>query len=220
MKRAPALRKPSNDCTIRLGTPWFSISVCPVAEDSTSSQKRNRYAPNVPILVLSSASEDQLGIRSIKAGAAGYLNKRSRPQRSRRRASQNPPWWTLHQPDSRRAARSGNFTSQQRRAPSLPVKPRTRSLPAPHSGCVTQGNRRRPLHQPQDCEHLSRASLPKAGRSERRGISELRPRPRPPHSLRPTAFRVRLSRVQSLRCRPTPTSEAVSILRVDGTSTN
>ena len=37
---------------------------------------RKQY-PNLPVLVLSSASEEQLAVRVLKAGASGYLNKRS-----------------------------------------------------------------------------------------------------------------------------------------------
>lgn len=36
--------------------------------------------PNLPVLVLSSMPEDQIGLRAIKAGAAGFLNKQSAPE--------------------------------------------------------------------------------------------------------------------------------------------
>lgn len=36
--------------------------------------------PRLPVLILSSHSEDQYALRSIKAGAAGYLTKNSAPQ--------------------------------------------------------------------------------------------------------------------------------------------
>jgi len=36
--------------------------------------------PRLPVLILSSHSEDQYAMRSIKAGAAGYLTKDSAPQ--------------------------------------------------------------------------------------------------------------------------------------------
>jgi DNA-binding NarL/FixJ family response regulator len=36
--------------------------------------------PGLPVLVLSSAPEEQLAIRVLKAGAAGYLNKRAAPE--------------------------------------------------------------------------------------------------------------------------------------------
>jgi len=36
--------------------------------------------PNLPILVLSVHSEEQYGVRVLKAGAAGYLNKESAPE--------------------------------------------------------------------------------------------------------------------------------------------
>jgi DNA-binding NarL/FixJ family response regulator len=36
--------------------------------------------PRLPVLILSSHSEDQYALRSIRAGAAGYLNKTSAPQ--------------------------------------------------------------------------------------------------------------------------------------------
>ncbi len=36
-----------------------------------------QLAPSSPVLIVSSAPEDQLGIRSIKGGAAGYLNKQA-----------------------------------------------------------------------------------------------------------------------------------------------
>lgn len=38
-----------------------------------------RFHPGLPVLVLSMYSEDQYGIRSLKAGAAGYLRKVSAP---------------------------------------------------------------------------------------------------------------------------------------------
>ncbi len=37
--------------------------------------------PQVKVLVLSSYPEDQFGVRALKAGAAGYLNKHSAPER-------------------------------------------------------------------------------------------------------------------------------------------
>ena len=37
--------------------------------------------PLVPVLVLSSMAEDQIGLRAIKGGAAGYLNKQTAPER-------------------------------------------------------------------------------------------------------------------------------------------
>ena len=40
-----------------------------------------REFPRLPVLVLSSAAEEQLGLRAIKAGAAGYLNKQVAPER-------------------------------------------------------------------------------------------------------------------------------------------
>ena len=40
---------------------------------------RDHY-PRLPILVLSSAPEEQLAIRVLKAGAAGYLNKQTAPE--------------------------------------------------------------------------------------------------------------------------------------------
>jgi DNA-binding NarL/FixJ family response regulator len=36
--------------------------------------------PRLPVLILSSHSEDQYALRSIRAGASGYLNKTSAPQ--------------------------------------------------------------------------------------------------------------------------------------------
>src|ERR1035437_7783521 len=36
--------------------------------------------PRLPILVLSSTPEDQLGLRAIRSGAAGYLNKQTAPE--------------------------------------------------------------------------------------------------------------------------------------------
>jgi len=39
-----------------------------------------RNFPLLPVLVLSSTPEDQLGLRVIKAGAAGYLNKQTAPE--------------------------------------------------------------------------------------------------------------------------------------------
>ena len=40
-----------------------------------------RHFPGMPVLVLSSTPEDQLGLRAIRAGAAGYLNKQTAPER-------------------------------------------------------------------------------------------------------------------------------------------
>jgi len=40
---------------------------------------RSRH-PKLPILVLSSAPEEQLGVRVLKAGASGYLNKQTAPE--------------------------------------------------------------------------------------------------------------------------------------------
>jgi len=37
--------------------------------------------PKLPVLVLSSAPEEQLGLRVLKAGASGYLNKQTAPQK-------------------------------------------------------------------------------------------------------------------------------------------
>lgn len=39
-----------------------------------------RDYPFLPVLVLSSTPEDQLGLRAIKGGAAGYLNKQTAPE--------------------------------------------------------------------------------------------------------------------------------------------
>jgi two-component system, NarL family, invasion response regulator UvrY len=43
-------------------------------------QEVARHFPFLPVLVLSSTPEDQLGLRAIKAGAAGYLNKQTAPE--------------------------------------------------------------------------------------------------------------------------------------------
>ncbi|MBL9188449.1 MAG: response regulator transcription factor [Opitutaceae bacterium] len=40
-----------------------------------------RSFPHVPVLVLSSVPEDQIGLRVIRGGAAGYLNKQIAPER-------------------------------------------------------------------------------------------------------------------------------------------
>lgn len=40
---------------------------------------RDHY-PNLPVLVLSSAPEEQLAVRVLKAGASGYLNKQAAPE--------------------------------------------------------------------------------------------------------------------------------------------
>jgi len=42
-------------------------------------ETRERW-PRLPVLVLSSAPEEQLAIRVLKAGAAGYMNKQSAPE--------------------------------------------------------------------------------------------------------------------------------------------
>ena len=39
-----------------------------------------RYFPRLPVLVLSSTPEDQLGLRAFKEGASGYLNKQTAPE--------------------------------------------------------------------------------------------------------------------------------------------
>lgn len=39
-----------------------------------------RDYPALPVLVLSSTPEDQLGLRALRAGAAGYLNKQTAPE--------------------------------------------------------------------------------------------------------------------------------------------
>jgi DNA-binding NarL/FixJ family response regulator len=39
-----------------------------------------RHFPRLPVLVLSSTPEDQLGLRAIRSGAAGYLNKQTAPE--------------------------------------------------------------------------------------------------------------------------------------------
>jgi len=38
------------------------------------------HHPNLPVLVLSSAPEEQLAVRVLKAGASGYLNKQAAPE--------------------------------------------------------------------------------------------------------------------------------------------
>lgn len=40
-----------------------------------------RAYPVLPVLVLSSTPEDQLGLRCLRAGAAGYVNKQTAPER-------------------------------------------------------------------------------------------------------------------------------------------
>ncbi len=40
-----------------------------------------RRFPLLPVLVLSSTPESQIGVRAIKAGAAGYLNKQAAPEK-------------------------------------------------------------------------------------------------------------------------------------------
>ena len=42
-------------------------------------ETQDRY-PTLPVLVLSSAPEEQLAMRVLKAGAAGYLNKQTAPE--------------------------------------------------------------------------------------------------------------------------------------------
>lgn len=42
-------------------------------------EAKDRY-PTLPVLVLSSAPEEQLAVRVLKAGAAGYLNKQTAPE--------------------------------------------------------------------------------------------------------------------------------------------
>jgi DNA-binding NarL/FixJ family response regulator len=44
-------------------------------------QETRTVHPNLPVLVLSSAPEEQLAIRVLRAGASGYLNKQTAPER-------------------------------------------------------------------------------------------------------------------------------------------
>jgi two-component system invasion response regulator UvrY len=39
-----------------------------------------QYYPRLPVLVLSSAPEEQLGVRVLRAGASGYLDKQTAPE--------------------------------------------------------------------------------------------------------------------------------------------
>jgi two-component system, NarL family, invasion response regulator UvrY len=39
-----------------------------------------QHHPNLPVLVLSSAPEEQLAVRVLKSGASGYLNKQTAPE--------------------------------------------------------------------------------------------------------------------------------------------
>lgn len=43
-------------------------------------QHVRRACPQLPVIVLSSSPEDQLGLRSIRSGASGYLNKMVAPE--------------------------------------------------------------------------------------------------------------------------------------------
>ncbi|MGP8199482.1 MAG: response regulator transcription factor [Limisphaerales bacterium] len=43
-------------------------------------QEVRQHHPRLPVLVLSSAPEEQLGIRVLRAGASGYLNKQTAPE--------------------------------------------------------------------------------------------------------------------------------------------
>lgn len=44
-------------------------------------EETRRHFPGLAILVLSSTPEDQVGVSVLKAGAAGYLNKQTAPER-------------------------------------------------------------------------------------------------------------------------------------------
>ena len=44
------------------------------------TKELKREYPNLPILILSIHSEEQYGVRAIKAGAAGYMTKESAPE--------------------------------------------------------------------------------------------------------------------------------------------
>lgn len=43
-------------------------------------QEARQNHPRLPVLVLSSAPEEQLGVRVLRAGASGYLNKQTAPE--------------------------------------------------------------------------------------------------------------------------------------------
>lgn len=44
-------------------------------------QEVSRHHPRTAVLVLSSTPEDQLGVRAMRCGASGYLNKQTAPER-------------------------------------------------------------------------------------------------------------------------------------------
>lgn len=44
-------------------------------------QEVRQHHPSLPVLVLSSAPEEQLGVRVLRAGASGYLDKQTAPER-------------------------------------------------------------------------------------------------------------------------------------------
>lgn len=44
-------------------------------------QQVTRFHPQTPVLVLSSTPEEEFGMRALRAGAAGYVNKRVAPER-------------------------------------------------------------------------------------------------------------------------------------------
>ena len=62
------------------GTCWCWIFSCPVAAASTCCGNLEESQPELPVLVLSSAPEEQMATRALRAGAAGYLNKQAAPE--------------------------------------------------------------------------------------------------------------------------------------------
>jgi DNA-binding NarL/FixJ family response regulator len=69
------------DCVSRS---WWDVLVLDVFMPGRSGlevlHEVRREHPNLPVLVLSSAPEEQMAVRVLKAGARGYLNKQAAPE--------------------------------------------------------------------------------------------------------------------------------------------
>lgn len=73
----------SNELFERLGDEHFDIVILDISMPGRSGLEAlkdlKKNHPGLPVLILSMFSEDQYGLRAIKAGASGYLKKVSAP---------------------------------------------------------------------------------------------------------------------------------------------
>ena len=71
----------ADDVLAVIGTKEFDVVVLdlglPGAVGLSVLKRLRQELPDVPVLILSIAPEDQFGIRAVKAGASGYVPKRS-----------------------------------------------------------------------------------------------------------------------------------------------